>query len=102
MSDPMVTVTRQRGDSPKMAIPETALSGFHLAHSTGVLGAPLPGAALAAYMSATEIPEAAELGDDGAHRPRPRRIKVLIQKVDNDTTVYKRLRAVAVVAAARR
>jgi hypothetical protein len=85
-----------------MAISETALGGFHLAHSTGVLGTPIRGGALAAYMSSTEIPEAAELGHSCAHPPPRHGIKALLRKVDNDTAVYRRLRAVAVVPAARR
>lgn len=89
-----VGVTRNSGGI-KLEVPKTVLSGFHITTYAGGTGQTLPRPALAAFMSCDAIPDGSEFGHSCRHRAGPHRIKVLIQKVDNDRRAYADLRAKA-------
>jgi hypothetical protein len=91
MSDD-VTVTRNWGDWRKLAVPEEALSGFHITSTAGGTKARLPRPSLAAYMSCEQIPDDVEFGHSCQHGQAPHSIKVLIMKSHNPAAVYRRLR----------
>jgi hypothetical protein len=87
-----VVVSRGWGGA-RVAVPVSALQGWHIAVQEGGCCRRLPRPMLGAYMSCDALPEGSSFDHDCAHRPGPHRIKVVVPRTHNDRGLYGRLRA---------
>lgn len=85
-----VWVVRQKGDYKKAKVKLSNIQNLRWDEISGGAKIRNGTCALYGYMMCNQIEEG-EIGHSGIHGPCPHRIKVLIQKCDNDEEIYEKL-----------